>query len=298
MSNSNTKKAVFIALIGNGIIALFKFVAAFFTRSASMMAEAIHSSADCLNQVFLLIGARRAKKERDEQHPFGYGREEYFWAFMVATLLFFGGATFSIYEGINKLLYPHVIEYLWLAIIILSASVLIEYNSFRVAYKEFRKTMKGNLLTAIRRSTDINLIVILLEDSAALSGLIIALICTLLSLIFPIFDAIGSICIGIILIIVSVSLANELRKMIIGESMSREDRNTIKDIIGQYDMVKHINRLKTMSMGKNNYLLLLSINVDDFTHGYRIEDITQQMKEEIQEVFPHVSEMYIEINEN
>ena len=297
MSYSNSTRAVVIALLGNTMIAILKFIAAFFTQSASMSAEAIHSSADSLNQILLLIGNKRSKKRHDELHPFGYGREEFFWAFMVAILLFFGGAIYSIYEGIHKAVHPEPIKHFWWAIIVLGISIVIESKSFMVAYKEMKKTTKGSLAKAIKKSVDTNLIVILLEDAAALSGLLIAFLCTILATINPIFDAIGSMAIGLVLCYVSYSLVNELRKLIIGESMPRDERSKIKEIINEYEIVTHINRIKTMAMGRNNYLLLLSINVEDFTKTYTIEDSVEDMKSEIQKEFPQVSEIYIEISD-
>lgn len=297
MSHSNSTRAVVIALLGNTMIAVLKFIAAFFTQSASMSAEAIHSSADSLNQILLLIGNKRSKKRHDELHPFGYGREEFFWAFMVAILLFFGGAIYSIYEGIHKAVHPEPIKHFWWAIIVLGISIVIESKSFMVAYKEMKKTTKGSLAKAIKKSVDTNLIVILLEDAAALSGLFIAFACTILATINPIFDAIGSIAIGLVLCYVSYSLVNELRKLIIGESMPRDERSKIKEIINEYEIVNHINRIKTMAMGRNNYLLLLSINVEDFTKTYTIEDSVEDMKSEIQKEYPQVSEIYIEISD-
>ena len=297
MSHSNSTKAVFTALLGNALISLLKFIAAFFTNSASMLAEAIHSTADCLNQILLLIGNKRKIKDTDEQHPFGYGREEFFWAFMVAFLLFAGGGVFSIYEGIHKIIHPEAIEYFWWAIIVLSISILIEGKSFMVAYNEFKKTSNVGLMSGIKNSIDINLIVILLEDAAALTGLVIALACTILASFFPIFDAVGSILIGLVLAYVSYSLVNELRKLIIGENMQREDRNKIKEIINSFPVVIHINRIKAMTMGKNKYLLLVSLNMDDFQRAYSIEDNVEHMKEHIQKEFPNINEIFIEISE-
>jgi cation diffusion facilitator family transporter len=298
MANANSNKAVFYALMGNAIISILKFIAAFFTMSTSMLAEAIHSTSDCLNQIFLLIGSKRSKKKNDEEHPFGYGREEFFWAFMVAILLFFGGAVFSIYEGIVKLSHPEPIHHFWWAISVLTIAVIVEGKSFLVALKELRKTSKAKFFRAIKKSIDINLIVILLEDAAALTGLVVALICTILSVINPIFDAIGSIAVGLILSYVSYSLVNELRKLIIGESMPRKDRARIKEIVSDFDMVTHVNRIKTMTMGKNKYLLLLSVNAEDFMKAYKIEDTVEEMKKDIRFEFPEVSEIYIEISEN
>jgi len=297
MANTNSTKAVLFALIGNGLISIIKFIAAAFTFSTSMLAEAIHSTSDCLNQIILLIGNKRIQKDNDEQHPFGYGREEFFWAFMVAILLFFGGAVFSIYEGVIKIINPHEIKHFWWAIVVLSISIIIESKTFLIAYKEMKKTTSGSIIQSIKKSIDINLIVILLEDAAALTGLFIAFLSTILSLINPIFDAIGSILIGFILCYVSYSLVNELRKLIIGESMPRESRSKIKQIVSEFEIVTHINRIKTMAMGKRKYLLLLSINVEDFSRGYNIEDAVEEMKREIKEEFDEVDEIYIEISE-
>ena len=297
MSHSNSTKAVMIALIGNGLITVLKFIAAFFTKSASMSAEAIHSTADCLNQIFLLIGNKRGKKANDELHPFGYGREEFFWAFMVAILLFFGGAAYSIYEGIHKISHPEPVQHISWALAVLGVSIIIEGKSFLVALKELRKTSKAKFFNAIKKSVDINLIVILLEDAAALFGLGIAFICTCLSVWFPIFDGIGSILVGLTLCYVSYSLVNELRKLIIGESLPRDERSRIKEIVSNFEIVTHVNRIKSMTMGKNNYLLLISINVDDFEKAYHVEDTVEQMKIEIHEEFPHVNEIFIETSE-
>jgi cation diffusion facilitator family transporter len=298
MSHSNSTKAVVIALTGNALISILKFIAGFFTMSASMLAEAIHSTADCFNQIFLLIGNKRSQKSSDENHPFGYGREEFFWAFIVAIMLFFGGAAFSIYEGIEKLGHPHPIEHIWWAVAILGISAIIEFKSFMVAYQEFAKEHENGLIRGIKESINVNLIVILLEDAAALVGLLIALVCTLLSMVNPIFDAIGSILIGGVLVFVSYSLVNELRKFIIGESMPRVDRNRIKEIINEFETVTHVNRIKTMTMGRNQYMVLVSINVDDFERGYNIEDTVEAIKSEVQYEFPEVNELYIEISEN
>jgi cation diffusion facilitator family transporter len=298
MSKSNSTKAVFAALTGNALITLLKFIAAFFTKSTSMMAEAIHSSADCLNQIFLLVGNKRTNKDNDENHPFGYGREEFFWAFMVAILLFFGGAAFSIYEGIEKLSHPEPIKHFWWAISVLGISVLIEAKSFKIAYDEMKKTSGKGLLKSVKDSIDINLVVIILEDAAALLGLSVALVCTILSLINPIFDALGSIAIGIILCYVSYSLVNELRKLIIGESMPREERSRIKQILYKFDMVNHVNRVKTMTMGQNKYLVLISINAEDFVRAHKIEDTVEEMKKDIINEFPNIGEIFVEISEN
>lgn len=294
MSQSNTRKAVLFALGGNAAIAIIKFIAAFFTTSTSMLAEAIHSVADCFNQIFLLIGGIRSAKPRDEMHPLGHGREEYFWGFMVAVLLFCGGAVFSIYEGIHKVLAPEPIHYLGWSLLILGAAILIEGNSFRVAFIEFKKTTKGSLYKGIVKSVDTSLIVILLEDAAALIGLILAFVFMILaSTVDPIFDGFGSICIGLILAIVSVILANELRNLIIGEGMSREDHNNIKAIVSKDKSIKHINRLATMAMGKK-YIIILSLDFIERLSSSEVEDSIEQIKLEILKVNDQIEEIFIE----
>lgn len=298
MSHSNSNKAVMIALTGNALISVMKFIAAFFTLSASMLAEAIHSTADCFNQIFLLIGKKRSSRGNNENHPFGYGAEEFFWGFMVAILLFFGGASFSIYEGIHKLMDPHPVQHVTWALVVLGLSIIIESKSFYVAYKELKSRTNVNVFKAIKKSTDVNLIVIVLEDAAALLGLIIAFVFTILAIYFPIFDAIGSIIIGLLLIYVSYSLVNELRKLIVGESMPREDRKRIKEILNGFEIVVHVNRIKTLAMGRSNYMLLASVNVEDFARGYNIEDLVAQIKMEIHEEFPQINEIYVEISED
>jgi cation diffusion facilitator family transporter len=244
-----------------------------------------------------LIGNKRTKKNNDELHPFGYGREEFFWGFMVAILLFFGGAAYSIYEGIHKISHPEPVNNIILGLTILGISILIEGRSFLIAYKELRKHSKAKFFKAIKKSVDINLIVVLLEDAAALLGLIVALVCTLIAIYIPIFDGIGSILVGLILVYVSYSLVNELRKLIIGESMPRKHRTKIKEIVNSFDIVTHVNRIKTMTMGRNSYLLLLSVNAEDFMRVYSIEDAVEEMKKDIINEFPQVSEIFIEISE-
>lgn len=294
MSNHSSKKAVITALSGNLLISLSKYVVAFFTGSAGMIAEAVHSTADCLNQIFLLIGAKRSAKEKDEAHSLGYGREEFFWGLLVALFLFFVGACFSIYEGIHKLANPEPLAHIWLSLIVLFIAIVLEGCSFLVAYKEFKKSSNGNFLKSLQKSTSVNLIVILLEDFAALSGLIIVLATTLLAIKFPVFDAIGSILVGTILLAVSYFMTNELRKLIIGESMSREECATIKDVARSFDCVKHINKIQTMSMGHSKYMVLMSINFEDDTNAYDIEDTVEQIKLEVHERIPSVDTFYIE----
>ena len=298
MSNPNgSMKAVFYALAGNTLIAIIKFIVAFFTKSSAMLAESIHSTADCLNQIFLLIGDKRSKKKPNELHSFGFQKEAFFWSLMVAILLFFVGAIFSIYEGIHKMFNPEPLHNIYWIFIVLIISIIIESKTFSVAYKEFRKKSKKRLDRAIEESTDTNLMVILLEDFAALTGLVIVLLTTLLSLINPFFDAIGSILVGLLLVSISYKLANEIRKLIIGESISRSDRQKIKNIINEYEIVEHINRVQTMVIGNDKYMVLISIGVNDDSTGYHIEDTIDQIKLDIITQIPQVKVIYVDIQD-
>ncbi|MCK9446112.1 cation diffusion facilitator family transporter [bacterium] len=294
MSSHTSNKAVITALVGNTLISIIKYIVAFITGSAGMLAESVHSTADCFNQIFLLIGVKRSKKDKDEEHSIGYGREEFFWGLLVALFLFFVGACFSIYEGIHKLNNPEKIDHVWLSLVVLIISIIIEFTSFNVAYKEFRKTTKGSFINGLKKSVAVNLIVILLEDFAALSGLVLVFITTCLSIYIPIFDAIGSILVGILLLLVAIFMTDELRKLIVGESMSREKCQKIKEIARSYNKVNHINKIQTMSMGRSQYMVLLSIDFEDDMSVYDTEDIIEQIKIDVKSELPEIDTFYIE----
>jgi len=294
---SNSLRAVVFALVGNFLIAVIKFIVSVISGSSAMLAESIHSLADTTNQVFLLIGRKRSKKAADEVHSFGYGKEEYFWGFLVAVLLFFMGGCFSIYEGIHKLMHPEPLENYIYIFIVLALSIIIELKSFTVALTEFRKSSSGKLLKAVTDSTDTNIFVILVEDFAALTGLTIVLISSLLSLIHPMFDAVGTLFVGALLIIMAYFLANELRKLIIGENISRGMRTEVKAIVNRHAAVRHINNIRSMYIGNNNFILLISVDIEDKTDASAIESITEQVKSDIIRHFPHARYIYLEVEE-
>ncbi|MCX6261506.1 MAG: cation diffusion facilitator family transporter [Bacteroidia bacterium] len=292
---SNSLRAVLFALGGNLTIAVIKYIVSVISGSSAMLAEAIHSLADTTNQVFLLIGRKRSGKVADEVHSLGYGKEEYFWGFLVAVLLFFLGGCFSIYEAIHKFMHPEPIgNYLYIFIVI-AAAMLIEYKSFSVAFKEFRKTSPKGFLKALKDSTDTNLFVILVEDFSALTGLTIVLITTLLSMINPFFDVVGTFLVGSLLIIMSYLLANELRKLMVGESVPRETRSEIRAIIRKYSVIKHINNIRSMYIGNNDFILLISVDMDDFSRGHAIETAAEQIRSDIARKYPHAKYIYIDI---
>ena len=295
---SNSLRAILFALIGNFTIAVIKFIVSVISASSAMFAEAIHSLVDTTNQVFLLIGRKRSGKGADEMHPFGYGKEEYFWGFLVAVLLFFLGGCFSIYEGVHKLMHPEPIDnYIYIFIVLLS-SMVIEFKSFSVAYNEFRKSSSGGFLKSLKDSTDTNIFVILIEDFAAMTGLTIVLVTTLLSLIHPLFDIAGTFLVGCLLITVSYFLSNELRKLMIGESIPREMRNEIKSMVKHHNIIMHINNIRSMFIGKNNFILLISVDVADNIAGHVIEETAEQIRLNILSKYPNAKYIYIDVKDS
>lgn len=264
-----------------------------------MLAESIHSTADSFNQVLLLVGHKRAKKSASEMHSFGYSNEVFFWSLMVAVLLFFVGALFSVYEGVHKLMHPeHLTNVHWIFAVLIS-SIVIEAKSFQVAFTEFRKTTKLPFFKAVRASTQVSLIVVVLEDSAAMTGLIIVLISTTLAwLVNPVFDAIGSIMVGVLLLAVSILLIAEVKNLIVGESMPRDRRQVMRNTVRRFKQIKHINRMQTMVMGDSQYLVLLSVDINDEMKGSEAEDLIEQVKLSLRKEIPEIGTIYIEIQDS
>jgi cation diffusion facilitator family transporter len=299
MSSHGSNKAIIFALAGNLLIAIIKYIVAFITGSAAMLAESIHSTADSFNQILLLIGHKKAKKSPSEMHSFGYANEVFFWSLMVAVLLFFVGALFSIYEGIHKLSNPEKLTNVYWIFAVLVSSILIEAKSFQVAFSEFRKTTKLPFLKAIQASTHVSLIVVVLEDSAAIAGLVIVLISTTLAwLVNPVFDALGSITVGLLLLAVSILLIAEVKNLIVGESMPRESRQLMRNIIHKNKSVRHINRMQTMVMGDSQYLVLLSVDINDEMKGSEVEDMTEKLKLNLKKEIPEIGTIYIETQDS
>ena len=235
MSASGGTRAVLAALVANAGIAVAKFVGFALTRSSAMLAEAIHSVADMSNQALLLLGGRRSRRAPTETHPFGHGRERYFWSFVVALVLFAVGAAFAIHEGIDKVRHPHEMDAPALAVAILMAGIVLETWSLRTAVVEASPLRRGRTWWAfVVRSWNPELPVVLLEDVGALLGLVIALAAVGLSSITgePRWDGVGTIAIGLLLAVIAVVLAREMQSLLIGESADDDDRSAITAAIG------------------------------------------------------------------
>ncbi|MCR8670967.1 cation diffusion facilitator family transporter [Agrococcus sp. HG114] len=297
MSASHGTKAVVAAFLANSGIAVTKFVAWFFSGSASMLAEAIHSVADAGNQLLLLLGGRLAKKKPTEEHPFGYGRERYVWAFIVALVLFSVGGLFSITEGISKLQHPHELDIIWLPLVVLGIAIVLESLSFRTAIKEANQ-VRGNARwwDFIRKAKSPELPVILLEDLAALLGLVFAFVAVGLTALTgnPLFDAIGTIVIGVLLVLVAAVLAVEMKSLLIGEGATAEDTARIAAVLNGARGVESVIHMKTLYLGPDELMIAAKVAFppqSDIEHvATTINDLEATLRDEV----AHARVIYIE----
>lgn len=298
MSSHASKKVIYAALAGNFGIAVVKAGAAAFTGSAAMLSEAIHSLVDTGNQWLMLLGLSRAARPADEQHPFGYGRELYFWVFIVALLIFAGGGAVSVLEGIDKLFHPAPMHGVWLNIFVLGIALILEAGSFFVAANEFRH-QKGEIgwIEAMRRSKDPTVFAVLLEDAAALAGLLVALVGILAAdaLQAPIIDALTCIVIGFILFGVAFFLAYESKALLIGEAASPELVYEIRFLAERIPGVQSVNEILTQHLGPQDVLVNLSVDFADSQTAGSVERAVSSLEAEIKYAFPQVTRIFIEI---
>jgi cation diffusion facilitator family transporter len=265
VSQGGSNRAIVAALGANLAIAAAKFVGFLVTRSSSMLAEAIHSVADSGNQLLLMRGGKRASRAPDDAHPFGHGRERYFYAFVVSVVLFTVGSVFAIYEGIAKIRHPHHLESAAVAIAILVFAILAESFSFRTAIKETSQ-IKGGLswVGFIRHARTPELPVVLLEDLAALIGLVLALLGVGLSAGTgnPVWDGIGTLSIGVLLGAVALVLAVEMKSLLIGESAVPQQVQAISEALVDGSTVSRVIHLKTMHLGPEDVLVAAKIAIE------------------------------------
>jgi cation diffusion facilitator family transporter len=290
-------KATIAALIANGGIATAKFVAFGFTGSASMLAESIHSVADTSNQALLLLGIRRARRVASPAHPFGYGRERYFWSFIVAVVLFTLGGVFSIYEGVEKLRHPHEISSLKWAIGVLGTAIVLELFSFRTAIVE-ANSVRGDAgwWSFIRHSKSPELPVVLLEDLGALFGLVFALTGISLAAIThePRFDALGSLVIGILLCVIAYFLASELRSLLIGESASDKDLEAIERTVKAEATVEDLIHFRTQHIGPEELLVAAKVKLQADLTGAQVVESINRIEQQLRANVPAAKMIYIE----
>lgn len=293
------KKAVIAALIGNGLICLIKFITSFLSKSASMTAESLHSLADTFNQIFLLIGIKLQKKPPDAEHPFGYGKERYFWTFITAVMIFAMGGLLSFYEGINKIVNPHPIRYFNLSLIVISLALIFEIVSFTIAIQEVLKGAKASQMSFIRflrKTSDTTIKTVVFEDFAAILGLVIAGIGLFLSqktgLLY--YDGFSSILIGLVLIVMAYFLGSESRQLLLGKAASIEIRQEIIDLIKSREIILEIKELLTMQLSPEEILvtghILLKPNMTSKKIAVEIDNLEKEIKKRV----PSVSKIFFE----
>ena len=297
MSASGGTRAIVAAFAANLGIALTKFIAWFFSGSSSMLAEGVHSLADSGNQLLLMLGGRRAKRAADKEHPFGYGRERYVYAFVVSIILFSVGGVFSVYEGFEKLTHPHPLENAWLPLLVLAIAIGLESFSLRTAVHESRPHKVGmSWPQFVRRAKAPELPVVLLEDVAALTGLVFALLGVGLTIITGngVFDAIGTLLIGALLILVAIILGIETKSLLVGEGASDSDVAAIEAAILDGDDVERIIHMKTLYLGPDELLVGAKLAV---AGEHRLADVAvaiDNVERRIRAAVPAARVIYIE----
>lgn len=298
MSASGGNRAIIAAFLANIGIALAKFIAWALSGSASMLAEAIHSVADSGNQLLLLFGGRQSKRNADSQHPFGYGRERYIYAFLVSIILFSVGGLFSIYEGVEKITHPHELENLWIPLSVLGISIVLESFSLRTAVKESNHSrLKDESWVAfVRHAKAPELPVVLLEDVGALIGLCFALFGVGLSAITgnPVFDAIGTLMIGSLLIVIAIVLGIETKSLLVGEGATEGDQRKIVAVIESSAAVEKLIHIKTLYLGPDELLVAAKLGFAGDRSLAAVAADIDTLESRIREAVPIARVIYLE----
>ncbi|MGZ6292053.1 MAG: cation diffusion facilitator family transporter, partial [Syntrophales bacterium] len=295
---ASSLKVIYAALAGNCLIAITKFIAALMTGSPAMFSEAIHSVVDTGNQFLLLYGLRRSKMPADKEFPFGHGKEIYFWSFVVAILLFAGGAGLSIFKGIDHLITPTDVTSSYVNYGVIGLATIFEGTSWYIALREFSKIKgKWGYFQAVHRGKDPSIYIVLLEDSAALIGLAVAFLGILLSQVTgnPCFDSSAAIFIGLILGGTAILLASETKSLLIGESANEEVVQGIREIAYLSKEIKHVNEILTMHMGPDFILVNVSVDFVDPILATEVEVTVARLDGAIKRAYPQVQRIFVEV---
>lgn len=290
-------RAIIAALLANIGIAITKFIAAAFSGSASMFAEGIHSVADSGNQILLIIGGKRARRAATASHPFGYGRSRYIYAFMVSIVLFAVGGLFSIMEGLNKLQHPHELEMVWLPMVVLGAAIIMESFSLRTAVIESNKIRgKQSWVKFIRHAKSPELPVILLEDLAALIGLVLAFGGVGLTVLTgdAIWDAIGTLAIGGLLVLVAIVLGLETSSLLVGEGATADDTGKIRAALAGTAGVESVIHMKTLYLGPDELMVGAKIAIAANDKAADVVAAINAAEANIREAVPAARVIYLE----
>lgn len=293
---TESRNVILAALAGNLLVAVTKSVAAFFTGSSAMLSEAIHSFVDTGNEVLLLYGMHRSKRPPDLDHPFGYGRELYFWSFIVALLIFAVGAGVAAYEGVKHVMAPEPIERPLINYIVLGLSLLFEGGSWWVAFKTVRKS-KGEQTwwQAVTCSKDPPQFMVLLEDTAAIAGLFIAFAGTWISVVTgdPRWDGVASLLIAAVLAVVAIVLARESKALLIGERADPALQRAVVDKAKTMDGIVGINGILTSQMSPTDVVVALSVEFDDSLTIVDVETIVSRLEADVRKIRPEVSALFV-----
>ncbi|HKU16026.1 MAG TPA: cation diffusion facilitator family transporter [Steroidobacteraceae bacterium] len=292
--HGDSNRAILFALGANFTIFVTKGIAAFITGSGAMLAETVHSLADCGNQLLLLLGLRQARTPPSPDYPLGYGKAIYFWSFLVAVMLFSVGGMFSVYEGIHKLQHPEPLRQWWWAVGVLTISIVAESVSMRACLVEVRKSQGSrSLVRWFRESRQAELIVIFGEDLAALLGLVLALLAVVLAVVTgnPAWDAIGTLAIGVLLIVVAVFVAIEVKAMLIGQSADPAVHEALQQFLEERTEIARVFSLITLQLGND---LMVAVKVQVRRGGPSIEDSINSIESELKRRFPQVKWSFVE----
>ncbi len=294
---SGSKKVIFAALLGNTAIAVTKFIAAALTGSSAMLSEGIHSLVDTGNQGLLLYGLKQSRQPADEQFPFGHGKEIYFWSFIVAIMIFAVGAGVSFYEGLHRVLHPEAITNPLVNYIVLGFAILFEGASLLVAVREFDHT-RGQMgyIEAVQRGKDPSLFVVLFEDSAAMAGLVVALVGISLAQLTgqSRFDGMASILISLILGATALWLARETKGLLIGESANRKVVQGIRELALKIPNIKKVHEVLTMHMGPEFILVNINARFSDELSAVEVSRAIAELDDRIKAGFPEVKRVFVE----
>ncbi|MDX1631371.1 MAG: cation diffusion facilitator family transporter [Thermoanaerobaculia bacterium] len=293
---ASSKKAIYAAIVGNLAIAISKFVAAAISGSAAMLSEGIHSLVDTGNGGLLLVGIRKSRRPPDEEHPFGYGKELYFYTLMVAVLIFGLGGAVSIYEGIRHIRHPAEPGDPTTSYVVLGLAIVFEAVVWWIAWKEFQAARGDDSVWGFIRGTkDPTLFVVLFEDSAALAGLFTALVGLWLSrlLEMPILDGTASVLIGLLLCLVSSFLLYESKGLLLGEALHPSIQRTIRELVRKIPGVGRVGRILSMHMGPDHVILNLEVSFAELDTR-EIEGTVDAIEEEIRSEYPEVKQIFIE----
>ncbi|MEY9839873.1 cation diffusion facilitator family transporter [Streptacidiphilus sp. EB103A] len=297
MSASGGSRAIVAALGANLAIALAKFVAFAFSGSSSMLAEGVHSVADSGNQALLLLGGRRAKRAATEEHPFGYGRERFVYAFLVAIVLFSVGGLFALYEGVEKVRHPHSLDHWYWPVGVLLFSIVAEGYSFRTAVKESGE-LRGSQswVQFIRRAKAPELPIVLLEDFGALIGLVLALFGVGLSLATGdgVWDGVGTLCIGALLVCIAVVLGIETKSLLLGEGAGAADNASIRAALVDGDVVTGVIHMRTLYLGPEELLVAAKIAVQHDDTAAEVARAIDAAEARIRAAVPIARVIYLE----